>query len=169
VIGDTCSACGVKMNVQRFEDETEASFLLTCPRCRRHSYAAGIKPQALLEAERQITAMTQNPAAGYAPLTRDAESSARAILRALMGHETLPAQLFPLRDGGVQIEWHAAGNSIEIEVDEDGVPYATAETAAGTAVAEGDLDGEGDGLERLDTVDQFLDSLSARTKPEAAE
>lgn len=47
-----------------------------------------------------------------------------AVVRAIevfasFGEHVLPPQLFPLPDGGVQLEWHA-GSSVEIEVDAKG-------------------------------------------------
>lgn len=47
-----------------------------------------------------------------------------AVLRAIeiftaVSEQALPPQIFPLPDGGVQLEWHA-GASVEIEVDAEG-------------------------------------------------
>ena len=50
------------------------------------------------------------------PLTDEAVGSAIGLLFAVASDLSLPPQLFPLPDGGLQMEWHA-GQSVEIEVD----------------------------------------------------
>ncbi|MDX2702166.1 hypothetical protein PV350_04805 [Streptomyces sp. PA03-6a] len=62
------------------------------------------------------------------------------VLLAVMNWQSLPVQLFPLPSGGIQAEWHAAGNSIEIEIDADGEPFVSAESSDGRMIAEGELD-----------------------------
>ncbi len=62
------------------------------------------------------------------------------LLLALMTPQSLPVQLFPLPDGGIQVEWHVAGSSIEIDIDGKGEAFVTAETSEGRLIAEGDLD-----------------------------
>lgn len=53
------------------------------------------------------------------PLTAEAVGSAVGLLFAVASDFSLPPQLFPLPDGGIQMEWHA-GQSVEIEVDAAG-------------------------------------------------
>jgi hypothetical protein len=45
-----------------------------------------------------------------------------ACFGACFGEHVLPPQIFPLPDGGVQLEWHLGffGSSVEIEVDAEG-------------------------------------------------
>lgn len=50
------------------------------------------------------------------PLTDEAVGSAIGLLFAVASDLSLPPQVFPLPDGGLQMEWHA-GQSVEIEVD----------------------------------------------------
>ncbi len=50
------------------------------------------------------------------PVAYQAVQSAMELLFALASDLSLPPQLFPLPDGGLQMEWHA-GRSVEIEVD----------------------------------------------------
>ncbi len=50
-----------------------------------------------------------------------------AVMRAIevfasFGDLAFPPQVFPLPDGGIQLEWHA-GSSVEIEVDAEGVAH----------------------------------------------
>lgn len=53
-------------------------------------------------------------------LTDDACETAVRLLVALAIPSPPTAQLVPLTDGGVQIEWHAGVNDVEIEVDRSG-------------------------------------------------
>jgi hypothetical protein len=82
-----------------------------------------------------------------------------AVLLGLMTPHSPPVQLFPLPDGGIQAEWHLAGNSIEIEIDAEGEPFVSAETSGGAPVAEGDLDVASQGGLMADTR-RFLARLS---------
>ena len=87
------------------------------------------------------------------PLTDVAVTSAVHLLFAIATDETLPPQFFPLPDGGIQMEWHVAGESVEIEIDGLGDGHVSAIDLAGQATFESDL---------------ALDSLSAlRTSREA--
>lgn len=56
------------------------------------------------------------------PLTVEAVSSAVDLLFTLASDLSLAPQMFPLPDGGLQMEWHA-GRSIEIEVDATGAAH----------------------------------------------
>jgi hypothetical protein len=51
-----------------------------------------------------------------------------------------PPQIFPLADGGVQIEWYAAGDEIDIDVDRDGIVHVLATAQDGQPVIEGSAD-----------------------------
>ncbi|WP_406353182.1 hypothetical protein [Streptomyces sp. NBC_00658] len=52
------------------------------------------------------------------------------VLLSVMDRRSLQPQLFPLPSGGLQVEWHVSGSSIEIEVAADG--------QSGSALAEGE-------------------------------
>jgi len=89
-----------------------------------------------------------------------AEATVR-LLAALMDESTAPPQFFPLPDGGLQVEWHVGGNSVEVEVDAQGEPHLLASTSDGTVIVEGVVAlGEPD--PRLLTARRFLQRLSAR-------
>ncbi|MGH9427978.1 MAG: hypothetical protein ACRD2L_16970 [Terriglobia bacterium] len=57
-------------------------------------------------------------------LTDDACETALRLLVALAMPAPPSAQLVPLTDGGVQLEWHVAGNDVEIEIDPKGDIHA---------------------------------------------
>lgn len=72
------------------------------------------------------------------PLTEDAVQAAITVVFAVADDLSVPPQLFPLPDGGIQLEWHA-GQSVEIEVDRDGQPHVFATDAAGAVVINSSL------------------------------
>lgn len=90
------------------------------------------------------------------PVSDDAVASAVAVLFAIAGDIPLAPQVFPLPDGGLQLEWHA-GDSIEVEIDALGAAHVLAVTDTGLPILNSELDltdeaqlGEvGDALERL--------------------
>ncbi len=70
------------------------------------------------------------------PVTEAAAMAALAIaVRLVDGHHLLP-QIFPLPDGGLQLEWHVFNADVEIEVDGSGAPFGVATDAAGQALWE---------------------------------
>ncbi len=95
------------------------------------------------------------------PITDAAVQGTIDVLAALMNETSAPPQLFPLPDGGLQVEWHVGGNDIEVEIDAGGEAHVLAETADGATVAEGVVHrGEIDA--RLVAARDFLQRLSAR-------
>jgi hypothetical protein len=83
------------------------------------------------------------------------------VLASLMNDTSAPPQLFPLPDGGLQVEWHVGGNSIEVETDASGEPHLLARASDGTMIAEGAIVlGEPDA--QLLTTRNFLQGLSQR-------
>ena len=58
------------------------------------------------------------------PLTDDACATAIRLLTALALPVPPSAQLVPLKDGGLQIEFHVEGNDVELEIDADGEVHA---------------------------------------------
>lgn len=89
------------------------------------------------------------------------------VLASLMDETSAPPQLFPLPDGGLQIEWHVGGNSIEVEIDAGGEPCVLARTHDGATVADGVIAlGEPDA--QLLATRGFLRALSTRLEHESA-
>jgi hypothetical protein len=72
------------------------------------------------------------------PLTDEAVTSAVEILFALAGELSLPPQLFPLPDGGLQMEWHV-GQSVEIEIDAAGAAHVLVVDDSGEVTLNDDL------------------------------
>jgi hypothetical protein len=72
------------------------------------------------------------------PLTDAAINQAIALLFAVATDLSLPPQIFPLPDGGLQMEWHA-GQSIEIEVDGSGGAHVLVADDGGELVMNQDL------------------------------
>lgn len=94
------------------------------------------------------------------PLSVEAAKAGIEILFAIADDLALPPQLFPLLDGGIQLEWHAAGNDVEIEVDATGRAHTLATDAAGRIVVDEELEhDQGQGLHATRTA---LRRLSAR-------
>ncbi len=74
------------------------------------------------------------------PLTMEATKTAVDILFAIVDDLSLPPQIFPLRDGGIQLEWHSGDEDIEIEVDAAGRAHVLATDAKGEIVLNEELD-----------------------------
>jgi hypothetical protein len=62
------------------------------------------------------------------------------LLDRVLDADSAPPQIFPLTDGGIQIEWYAAGDEIDIDVDSGGTAHVLATTSAGEPVLEGSAD-----------------------------
>jgi hypothetical protein len=95
------------------------------------------------------------------PITDRAIEGTIQVLGALMDQTSPPPQLFPLPDGGIQAEWHVAGNKIEIEIEGTGDAYLLADRGDGSVVAEGvatrnDPDGA------VTAAREFLRALASR-------
>jgi len=73
------------------------------------------------------------------PPTDEAVRSAIDVLFAVADELSLPPQVFPLPDGGLQLEWHA-GESVEIEVDSAGEAHLLATDVAASIVHNDALD-----------------------------
>jgi hypothetical protein len=72
-------------------------------------------------------------------LTDDACETAVRLLVSLAIPAPPTAQIFPLTDGGVQLEWHAGGNDVEIEVDPIGEIHAFISMCDGSVVLNQEL------------------------------
>ena len=64
----------------------------------------------------------------------DAVSSAANLILAVADDLTIPPQLFPLVDGGIQFEWHAGPDTVEIEIDPAGRAYGFVSGPDGSAL-----------------------------------
>jgi hypothetical protein len=95
------------------------------------------------------------------PISDGAIVATIQVLGALMDQTSPPPQLFPLPDGGIQAEWHVAGNKIEIEIEGTGGAYLLADRSDGSVVAEGPATREDpDGA--VASAREFLRALAAR-------
>lgn len=74
------------------------------------------------------------------PVTDEAIYGAAGLLDRILDAESEPPQIFPLTDGGVQIEWYAVGDEIDIDVDSRGTVHILATTPNGETVIEGSAD-----------------------------
>jgi hypothetical protein len=74
------------------------------------------------------------------PVTDEAIYGAAGLLDRILDTESEPPQIFPLTDGGVQIEWYAAGDEIDIDVDSRGIVHVLATKPNGEIVIEGSAD-----------------------------
>ena len=72
-------------------------------------------------------------------LTDDACETAVRLLVSLAIPAPPTVQLVPLTDGGVQLEWHAGGNDVEIEVDAIGEVHAFISAPDGSDVLNQEL------------------------------
>lgn len=77
------------------------------------------------------------------PVSDEAALAAMRALLAVGDDYSLTPQFFPLVDGGIQIEWHADGDSIEIEIDRAGDSHILAVNPAGEVVLDEDDGGRG--------------------------
>jgi hypothetical protein len=98
-------------------------------------------------------------------VTPEAMRSTLEILGRILNVNSEPPQVFPLPTGGIQLEWLAGGDEIEIEIDSSGASRVLAESTTGNTIAEGDLDpSQPDGL--IAVVAEFLTELSAHVAAE---
>lgn len=76
---------------------------------------------------------------GAQPPTDEAVEATIGVLFAVTDDLSLPPQVFPLPDGGLQLEWHA-GASVEIEVDGEGSAHVLATDEVGRIVLNGEME-----------------------------
>jgi hypothetical protein len=79
------------------------------------------------------------------PITDEAAGSAISLLFVIASDLSLPPQVFPLPDGGLQMEWHA-GRSVEIEIDAEGDAHVLITGESGELVANEELTSENEVL-----------------------
>lgn len=125
-------------------------------------------PPLLSHAQGQLQSLVDLPAAWDGrrakPVT---QASVEAIVKVLVGaaldQECILPQYFPLPDGGVQIEWHADGQDIEIEADGDGsVHVFAAGPDVGTTQVDDTLTGTVADVTLLSALRKALRQLTER-------
>src|SRR5664279_237152 len=75
---------------------------------------------------------------GAAQIAENAAATAIQWLDLLAEDDTFPTQIFPLPNGGVQVEWPAGGESLEIEIGPQNTVGILGLDAAGNVLVEGD-------------------------------
>jgi hypothetical protein len=94
------------------------------------------------------------------PVTSEAVDSAVRVAFVVADDQTLPPQIFPLNDGGVQLEWRVGGEELEIEVDGAGEIHVLATDGSAEALLDVELSTEGRAV--LQTVRHLVERLSRR-------
>lgn len=94
------------------------------------------------------------------PLTIEAVDTAVAVIARTSTDLTVPPFVFPLPDGGLQIEWHAGSESVEVEVDAEGDAHLLVTDAAGAIVVNAELPPDDAG--GFAAARQAVERLSAR-------
>jgi hypothetical protein len=73
------------------------------------------------------------------PVSMEAVNSVVAIVGQISSDLAVPPFVFPLPDGGLQIEWHAGREAVEIEVDGEGAAHLLVTAPDGTIVVNDEL------------------------------
>lgn len=94
------------------------------------------------------------------PSTKRAVEGTLRVLFAVMRPDSVTPHLVPLPDGGIQIEWHANGHDIEVEVEGDGDTGAWAQEPHGEVLDE--QWGQRPSAADLHVVRSSLDRLTAQ-------
>lgn len=94
------------------------------------------------------------------PVSMEAVDSVVAIMGQISGDLAIPPLVFPLPDGGLQIEWHAGRQAVEIEVDGDGDAHLLVTDEEGTIVVNDELVPKG--RADLSTARLYVERLSTR-------
>ncbi len=94
------------------------------------------------------------------PPTDQSVTAGVAVIGQLVSEVAVAPFVFPLPDGGLQFEWHAGRESVEVEVDEEGSPHALVTDRAGRITLHTVFD-LGDRA-TISAVRRAVDSLSMR-------
>jgi hypothetical protein len=94
------------------------------------------------------------------PVSMEAVNSVVAIVGQISSDLVVPPFVFPLPDGGLQIEWHAGREAVEIEVDGQGAGHLFVTDQEGTIVVNDELVPYGPA--DLATARRAVERLSAR-------
>lgn len=92
------------------------------------------------------------------PISMNALDAAIRLFFALIGDLSLPPQMFPLVDGGIQLEWHVANESVEVEIDGNGMAHALAVNAQAEVILDESLSEEAQ--ESMEATKQAVRRLS---------
>jgi hypothetical protein len=92
------------------------------------------------------------------PITEAAVTEVVGIALTITDDLSLPPQIFPLADGGIQLEWHAYSEDIEIEVDGAGSAHLLAVDPEGTVFLDAKIKSTGD----LSPVAEAVRAMSRR-------
>lgn len=60
---------------------------------------------------------------GARPIRKESLGAAIHLLAKLLEDDTVVPSVVPVRDGGIQLEWHASGRSVEIEISSNDHAY----------------------------------------------
>lgn len=94
------------------------------------------------------------------PVSDEAVGSVVHLMSQFAGELSLPPMVFPTADGGLQLEWHADRESVEVEVDGTGDAHVLATDESGCIVLNTELAaGEVHGLAQ---AQQAVERLSMR-------
>lgn len=96
------------------------------------------------------------------PATRPAVEGTLRVLFAVMRPDSISPHMVPLPDGGVQIEWHANGHDIEVEVEGNGDTGAWGQEPHGEVLDE--QWGRRPSVADLAVVGSSLDRLTIRVQ-----
>lgn len=94
------------------------------------------------------------------PVTAESVDAVMALISHFATDLAVPPLVFPLPDGGLQLEWHAGQESVEVEVDADGAGHVLATDESGTIVLNSEL--QQAASEALAEARRSIDRLSAR-------
>jgi len=124
----------------------------------------GYRPSFIDHAERELTKL-MSLRAGWdgqraKRITQQAIFAAIEVQIRLLDEAAALPQYFPLIDGGIQLEWYAAGDEISIEIDSDGEAHVLA-FRNGDLEIEGLLSLNGES-EICSSARNFLKTLSQR-------
>jgi len=91
------------------------------------------------------------------PIAMNALDVAIRLFFSLIDDLSVPPQMFPLVDGGIQLEWHVANESVEVEIGGDGMAHALAVNAHSEVVLD-EMLSEG-GTESMEATKQAVRRL----------
>lgn len=94
------------------------------------------------------------------PVATESVNAVMEVISHLATDLALPPLLFPLPDGGLQLEWHAGRESVEVEVDAGGDGHLLVTDESGTIVINAEL--EKGVSDALDQARRSIDHLSLR-------
>jgi hypothetical protein len=103
-----------------------------------------------------------------APISAVAATAALTWLDRLADDVTVPPQIFPLPNGGLQLEWLAAGDGLELELNPRGAVGLLGVDAAGNVIVEADYPDDSDAASSLALARKHLAAISTAIAAAAA-